>query len=111
MRMKQADTLTHLPDRLRESIAVVPSIWPLEVGNVLVAERKKCLSKADSARFVSLLAGLPIRIEQEPPERMLGKILALAREHQISSYDASYLVFRSRNEEGAPLSRPRTTAW
>ena len=78
-------------DRLEVSTAVVPSIWPLEVGNVLlVAERKKRLSKADSTRFIALLTGLPIIIEQEPPERMMKDTLALAREHQLSTYDASY---------------------
>jgi predicted nucleic acid-binding protein len=84
-------------DRLEVSTAVVPSIWPLEVGNVLlVAERKKSLSEADSTRFVALLSELPIMIEQEPPERMMKEILALAREHQLSTYDASYLDLAMR---------------
>ncbi|MCK4603243.1 MAG: type II toxin-antitoxin system VapC family toxin [Deltaproteobacteria bacterium] len=77
--------------------AIVPSIWPLEVGNVLlVAERRKRLSEAGSARFIALLTELPIMIEQESPERMMREILALAREHQISSYDASYLDLAMR---------------
>ncbi|MEW6379979.1 MAG: type II toxin-antitoxin system VapC family toxin [bacterium] len=60
-------------DQLEVSTAFVPSIWALEVGNVLlVAERKKRLSLADSARFIALLRDLPIVIEQELPERMLG---------------------------------------
>ena len=85
------------------SAAVVPSIWPLEVGNVLlVAERKKRLSQADSIRFIALLTELPITIEQEPPERMLKEILALAREHQLSSYDASYLDLAMR--KGLPIA-------
>jgi len=90
-------------DRLEVSTAVVPSIWPLEVGNVLlVAERKKRLSEADSTRFIVLLAELPIIIEQEPPERMMKDILALAREHQLSTYDASYLDLAMR--KGLPIA-------
>jgi len=90
-------------DKLEVSTAVVPSIWPLEVGNVLlVAERKKRLSEADSARFIALLTELPITIEQEPPGRMLKEILALAREHQLSSYDASYLDLAMR--KGLPIA-------
>ena len=86
-------------DTLEFSTAFVPSIWPLEVGNVLlVAERKKRLSKADSTRFITLLAELPIVIEPEPPERMMRDILALAREHQISTYDASYLDLAMRKD-------------
>lgn len=83
--------------------AIVPSIWPLEVGNVLlVAERRKRLSEASSARFIALLTELPITIEQESPERMMREILALAREHQISSYDASYLDLAMR--KGVPIA-------
>ena len=90
-------------DRLEMSTAVVPSIWPLEVGNVLlVAERKKRLSEADSTRFIALLTELPIMIEQESPDRMMKEILALAREHQLSTYDASYLDLAMR--KGLPIA-------
>ncbi len=56
-------------DCLNLFTAFVPAIWPLEVGNVLllVAERKKRLSEADSTRFTALLSELPIMIEQESP--------------------------------------------
>lgn len=77
--------------------AFVPAIWPLEVGNVLlVAERKKRLSQAAVVRFLALLGGLPIMVEQETPERMLKEILSLAREHGLSTYDASYLDLAMR---------------
>ena len=97
---KYADAIL---DSLELSTAYVPSIWPLEVGNVLlVAERRKRLSEADSTRFITLLAELPIVIEQETPERMMKDILALAREHQISTYDASYLDLAMR--KGLPIA-------
>jgi len=84
-------------DRLEKATAIVPSIWPLEVVNVLlVAERKKRLSEADSVRFVTLLTQLPIVIEQDQPERMMKEIMALARRHNLSSYDASYLDLSMR---------------
>ena len=39
-------------EQLQTKTAIVPAIWPLEVGNVLlVAERRGRLSEADSARF------------------------------------------------------------
>ena len=79
-------------ESLTDAEAVTPAVWPLEVGNaLLVAERRDRLSKADSARFLSLLEQLPIAVEQETPGRMLGEIVALAREHGLSTYDASYL--------------------
>jgi predicted nucleic acid-binding protein len=84
-------------DLLEEATALVPSIWPLEVGNVLlVAERRKRLSEADSMRLITLLSELPIIVEQEPPERLIHEILTLAREHKLSSYDASYLDLAMR---------------
>jgi predicted nucleic acid-binding protein len=84
-------------ESLEAAEAFVPAIWPLEVGNVLlVAERKKRLSHASAVRFLDLLGGLPIAVEQEPPDRMLKEILSLAREHELSTYDASYLDLAMR---------------
>ena len=86
-------------DSLESATAIVPSIWPLEIGNVLlVAERKNRLSAAASERFIALLSELPIIAEPEPPERMLREIFALARKHQLSTYDASYLDLAIRRQ-------------
>jgi predicted nucleic acid-binding protein len=90
-------------DRLEFAVGFVPSIWPLEVCNVLlVAERKERIGEADSARFIALLSELPIIVEQEPPERMIKEIFALARKHKLSTYDASYLDLAMR--EGLPIA-------
>jgi predicted nucleic acid-binding protein len=90
-------------DSLVVSTAFVPSIWPLEVGNVLlVAEGRKRLSEADSTRFIALLGELSIVIEQEEPERMMKDVVALARKHKISTYDASYLDLAMR--KGLPIA-------
>ena len=90
-------------DRLSESTAFVPSIWPLEVMNVLlVAERTKRLSQADSVRFITLLSQLPIIVEHERPERIVKDLLNLARANNLSSYDASYLDLSMR--KGLPIA-------
>ena len=84
-------------ESLETGEALVPAIWPLEVGNVLlVAERKKRLSEASVVRFLALLNSLPITVEQETPERMLKEIVSLARAHELSTYDASYLDLAMR---------------
>lgn len=84
-------------ESLESGEAFVPAIWPLEAGNVLlVAERKKRLGQASVVRFLALLSGLPITVEQESPERMLKEIVSLAREHGLSTYDASYLDLAMR---------------
>lgn len=93
----------HILDRLEDSTGFVPSIWPLEVSNVLlVAERKKRISEAGSTRIIALLSDLPIIVEQEPPERMIKEIFTLARKHKLSSYDASYLDLAMR--KGLPIA-------
>ena len=93
----------HILDRLEDSTGFVPSIWPLEVCNVLlVAERKKRIGEAGSTRFIALLSELPIIVEQESPERMIKDIFALARKHKLSSYDASYLDLAMR--KGLPIA-------
>ena len=90
-------------DSLESGEAVVPAVWPLEVGNALLAaERKKRLGKADVIRFLTLLSALAIMVEQESPERMLKEIIALARERHLSTYDASYLDLAMRL--GLPLA-------
>lgn len=89
-------------ESLERSKAMVPAIWPLEVGNVLlVAERRGRLSEADSIRFLSMLSSLPIHSEPETSQRAMSEIFFLAREHQISTYDASYLDLAMR--EGIPI--------
>ncbi len=84
-------------DKLEFSTAIVPSIWPLEVGNVLlVAERKNRLIQADSIRFIALLTELPIVVEPESPGRMMNEIVNIARTYNLSTYDASYLDLAMR---------------
>jgi len=90
-------------DALPRTKAFVPAIWPLEIGNVLlVAERRKRLSEADSFRFLTLLSQWPISMGPEPPQRMLREIFSLARECNLSTYDASYLDLAMRY--GMPLA-------
>lgn len=84
-------------DSVTQGRAVVPSVWPLEVGNaVVVAERRGRMSEADGVRFLSLLTQLPIAVEAEPVERVLGEGVRLARAHGLSTYDASYLDLAMR---------------
>jgi predicted nucleic acid-binding protein len=83
--------------KLESAEAVVPSLWPLEVANVLlVGERRKRLSEASSSRFVELLRSLPITIDEETSRRAMGAILSL------SAYDAAYIELAMR--EGLALA-------
>lgn len=90
-------------EHLAEAIAFVPTIWPLEVVNVLLAaERRQRLREVDSVRFLSLLSQLPIHVEQAWPDPSMTHLLALGRSNDLSSYDASYLDLAMR--QGLPLA-------
>lgn len=84
-------------DRLRETQALVPAIWPLEVANVLlIAERRDRLNEAQTTHFAQLLHLLPILVEEADVARILGSVLAVGRAHSLSAYDAAYLELAAR---------------
>ena len=90
-------------ESLEEVKACVPAIWALEVDNaLLVAERRGRLNHAATVQFLALLWQLPILVETERAEALLGEILSLAREHGLSTYDAAYLYLAMRR--GLPLA-------
>ncbi len=88
-------------ESLHENEATVPSLWQLEVTNVLlVAERRKRINEAQATRFIDVLTRLPIRIDTAPADPTA--ILAAGRHHHLSAYDAAYLILAERL--GAPLA-------
>jgi predicted nucleic acid-binding protein len=94
-------------ERLRTEEAIVPSLWHLEVANVLaLSERKRRITKAQVTEFIALLGDLPIVTDHEAARRALSTILDLARSNHLTSYDATYLELARRR--GLPLvSRDR----
>ena len=74
-------------------VAAVPSLWWLELANVIAkSERKGLVQQADSEQFLRLLAAQAIQECPLPGALLLDKTMALARQHGLSSYDAAYLV-------------------
>ncbi len=85
------------------SKAIVPAIWPFEVGNALLsAERRKRLSIAQVTAALRNLALLPIAIDSVQTEFVFGDVLAVARHTQLTEYDAAYLKLALR--QGLPLA-------
>jgi predicted nucleic acid-binding protein len=83
--------------------ALVPAIWPLEVVNSLaVAARQKTISAAQLETFVADLKELPVEVDLEGVDRAYSSILRISRQHQLSSYDATYLDLAL--VEGLPLA-------
>jgi len=94
-------------DRLRGMEAMVPTIWPLEIANILVVgERRQRLTEAQTTRFNALLQSLPITVDAGAIDRALGSILELARTHNLSVYDAAYIDLAMMR--GLPLATTDT---
>lgn len=86
-----------LIDRVAAVGALVPALWPLEVANALVvAERRRRISRDDSLAYIAMLEQLPIAIDGSTAARAFDETIRLARDHALSSYDASYLELALR---------------
>lgn len=98
---KETDLL--LEELAAGSIAWVPSLWHLELGNVLLgAMRRKRVDQAGVEAFLCQLAELEIMVDSETATRAWGKTLDLAQQHGLSTYDASYLELALRR--GLPVA-------
>jgi predicted nucleic acid-binding protein len=86
--------------QLAVTSAVVPALWWFEVRNLLlVNERRGRLDAVGTAEFLADLGRLPIQIDRE---RDGDAIIALARAHRLTFYDAAYLELARRLD--APLA-------
>ena len=80
--------------RLRTDAAMAPSLWWFELRNILVVnERRKRLTEADSAAFLRDLSRLAVSLDRSPQE---AEVLRLARTRGLSVYDAAYLELARR---------------
>jgi predicted nucleic acid-binding protein len=78
----------------------VPILWWFEVRNVLVInERRGRIDPPSSSAFLTDLEGLPIHFDRQPNGE---RVLALARTHRLTVYDAAYLELALRVD--APLA-------
>jgi len=87
-----------LLDLLLADGAVAPSLWLLEVANMTRSgERRGRLSPDDSRLRLREIARLPIAIEQTSLSTAFDAVPALAREHALTAYDATYLELAVRS--------------
>jgi predicted nucleic acid-binding protein len=69
---------------------------------LLVGERRKRCTQADTTAWTGFLQSLPITVDQETTGRAWGDVLNLARSQNLSVYDAAYLELALRL--GFPLA-------
>jgi len=101
------DESSEMADRVLAQLegeeAIAPAIWPLEVANGLrTAERRGRLDLADLVQVRELLTALPVEVEGVPLDAALGEVSELARQLDLTAYDASYLALAARR--GLPLA-------
>ncbi len=85
--------------RLQSAEAWVPGLWRAEVANVLLAaERRRRIAREQVLEFLSMLAGLAVRVDADADHRVHGPVLALARAHRLTVYDALYLDVAIRRQ-------------
>lgn len=95
-----ADEASPIADRaaelLKNDYAFVPSLWWYEVRNLLVVnERRQRMTIHDTHVFLELLSSYPIRTDVIEDEELT---LRLARDRQLSFYDAAYLALAKRRQ-------------
>ncbi len=89
--------------RLPNLEMLVPRLWHLEVANVLlVGERRRRCSQADTTQWLSYPARLPIVVDDSTEARAWSDTIGLARQHALTAYAAAYLEIAIR--QGVPIA-------
>ncbi len=91
------DAVGQVFDLLSETGAWVPSLWRLEVANVLEMNARRGRHGPDLRdATLSDLAQLPIQVDPETDKHAWGATLRLAARHKLTLYDAAYLELALR---------------
>jgi predicted nucleic acid-binding protein len=77
--------------------ALVPSLWRLEIANVLrnAVRRKRC-DTGYATRCLQRLGRLQIIVDPETDAQAWGRTRQLSTEHDLTVYDAAYLELAVR---------------
>ena len=75
----------------------VPALWYAEVANSLLrGERQGVIPPTQTASFINDLSQAEIEADTESPRSRQARVLALARSHGLTAYDATYLELAMR---------------
>lgn len=86
-------------DSLKNATALVPTIWPLEVANVLLlSKRNGKITDMQSISFIDTLSALPIVIDHSTSSRAMHSVFVLASQSNLTIYDAAYLELALREK-------------
>ena len=78
---------------------VIPSLWHYEMNNLIrSAHRRKRLSEENAREALEALNQVPLSVEDLPEGPARKRILHLALQFDLSSYDAAYLELADRHK-------------
>ena len=90
-------------ERVAETGATAPLLWPLEIANgLLMAERRGRVDASHRTRLLRFLHDLPVTLDDETASRAWTDTVRLAEQHRLTIYDAVYLELAGRM--GLPLA-------
>lgn len=93
------EATARLRDQLEDDRAVVPSLWAIEVGSVLLAiTKRKRIGVESWQELCAYLEALPIEIDPFSVSRVWGGALRLAHSYDLSVHDAVYLELALRRQ-------------
>jgi predicted nucleic acid-binding protein len=94
---EQTPPVMELLDRVTETGAIAPTLWPLEALNGLyVAERRRRITHDQREQMAGFLRDLPVRLDDGAADRAWTSLAALADRFTLSLYDAAYLELAQR---------------
>ena len=100
-----ADEISDMAEELLTQILkgsvelVVPALWHYEINNLLrSAHRRKRLTEEDAREALETLNQVPLVIEDLPEGPAKKRMLHLALQFDLSSYDAAYLELADRHK-------------
>jgi predicted nucleic acid-binding protein len=86
-----------LLDRVADSGAFAPSLWPLEVLNaLLMAQKRKRIGAIKRHELIGVLQTLPITIDAETVAQAWSVTNRLSEQCGLTVYDATYLELAQR---------------
>lgn len=104
---EQTPGIMALLDRVIDTGAIAPQLWPVEALNgLLTAERRGRIDRSARQRLAGFLADLPIQIDDETANRVWNRTAPLAELHALTAYDVTYLELAARL--GLPLATSDT---
>ena len=78
---------------------VVPALWPLEVANALtILSRRRKLTSDDARTALEIIREIPTIIDHEAAAIAFTRLADLAREHDLTVYDAAYIELATRRQ-------------